>query len=133
MSVTCRRADDFGKAMHNNEDEIIIEGDLAKKVVRIKGIGKGIWAVCIIALGAAVVFYMTAPTVAIPTGGTGTAFNLVGGTAAAGIAATALGTAVGPAIAISVAAGGVGVLNTLRDKYKIVEQDNRHIKLKRKK
>lgn len=128
MSVICSTPDEFGKAIKSSEDEIIIEGDLVNKVIRIKAVGKGIWAVCIVALGAAVICYTTAPATAPLTGG----MSLVGGTAATGLAATALGTAVGPAIAISAAAGGVGALNTLRDKYKIVERDKKRIKLKKK-
>ena len=63
----------------------------------------------------------------------------VGGGAPAGAglvmvtpAAAMLGAAVVPAVAIGVCAGGVGVLNTLRDKYKIVEKTDTYITLKRK-
>lgn len=132
MSVTCKTAKEFGKAMHNGEDEIFIEGKLKDAVITIKATGKGIWAVCFLALAAAVALYLTAPEAAAATGGPGGAFNSIAGTAAAGVAATALGTAVGPAISIAIAAGGAGILNTLRDKYIIVEKDDNHIKLKRK-
>lgn len=47
------------------------------------------------------------------------------------VAAT-LGSAVIPSVTIGVAAGGMGALNTLRDKYKIVEKNNNYIKLKKK-
>lgn len=131
MSVTCSSAEDLSKAMKNNEDEIIVTGDFKNHVLRIKATGKGIWAACFIALTVAVTSYLTMPETTIATGGPGGAVNFVAGTAAAGVAATTLGTAVVPAIAIAVAAGGVGILNTLRDKYKIVEKDDKQIKLKR--
>jgi len=47
-------------------------------------------------------------------------------------AAATLGAAVVPAVTIGVCAGGVGVLNTLRDKYKIIEKNDKYITLKRK-
>lgn len=47
-----------------------------------------------------------------------------------GVCAVALGVAT--AITIGVTAGGIGVLNTLRDRYKIIDKDDEHIKLQRK-
>ena len=49
------------------------------------------------------------------------------------VAATALGSAVVPAVLIGVAAGGIGALTTLRKKYKIIEKGEKYLKLKRKK
>lgn len=48
------------------------------------------------------------------------------------VAATTLGSAAIVAVIIGIAAGGVGALEALRDRYKIVEKDNKHIKLQRK-
>ena len=66
-------------------------------------------------------------------GGAVTAVSSVAATATATtVAATTLGSATATAITIGVTAGGIGVLNTLRDRYKIVEKDDEHIKLQRK-
>jgi hypothetical protein len=58
----------------------------------------------------------------------------IAGEAVAGTAAVSvLGTVAVPAIMIGVAAGGVGVLSKLRDKYDIVEKTDSYMVLKRKK
>ena len=66
---------------------------------------------------------------ATPVGG---AVSALSGVSATGVAAVTLGSAAVPAVMIGVAAGGIGALNTLRDKYKIVEKNKKCIKLKRK-
>ena len=110
--------------MKDNEEYITIEGDLKNGVLRIKATGKIAWGVCVASLAVAI----TAIAVS-PVGG--------GAPAGAGLVMTApavatLGAAVVPAVTIGVCAGGVGVLNTLRDKYKIIEKNDKYITLKRK-
>lgn len=124
MSRVCRTAKEFAEAVKNNEEYITIEGDLKNGVLRIKATGKVAWGVCVASLAVAIAAVAVAP---------------VGGGAPAGAglvmvtpAAATLGVAVVPAVAIDVCAGGVGVLNTLRDKYKIVEKTDTYITLKRK-
>lgn len=132
MSLKCTTPKELAEAIKNKEDAIWIEGDLKNKVIRIKATGPVAWGVCFVALTAAIVFYIAAPaaTVAVtPAGGAAMAFNSAFATITAG---AALGSAATTAVAIGVAAGGVGALNTLRDKYKIVEKDEKHIMLKRK-
>lgn len=122
----------MGKALKNEIDCIIIEGTLGEKTWRIIVTGKVAWAVCIGALGTAIALYLATPTttvVATPAGGVST---FAGAVAATTVAATSLGTATTTAVAIGVAAGGVGALNTLRNKYKIVEKNEKHIILQRK-
>ena len=121
MSVKCNTAEELGKAIKNKEDTIEIEGDLKNQVIRIKATGKVAWGVCVVSLGVAVIAYLSIPAAtagATPVGGAVSALS--GGSAAV------------PAVMIGVAAGGIGALNTLRDKYKIVEKNKKCIKLKRK-
>lgn len=73
----------LGKAVKNNEDTIEIEGDLSKKVIKIKATGKVAWAVSIGAIGIAVAAALATPA----TGGT----SAVVGVVAAPAAVTVLG------------------------------------------
>lgn len=57
---------ELGEALRNNESTIEIEGDLAKKVIRIRATGNVAWAVALVALVGAVGLAIAA----IPTGGT---------------------------------------------------------------
>ena len=128
MSVKCNTAEELGKAIKNKEDTIEIEGDLKNQVIRIKATGKVAWGVCVVSLGVAVIAYLSIPAAtagATPVGG---AVSALSGVSATGVA----GSAAVPAVMIGVAAGGIGALNTLRDKYKIVEKNKKCIKLKRK-
>lgn len=135
MSKVCKTPKELADATKNNEYTIIVEGDLKNKVVRIKIIGKTAWGACAIALTTAIACYIATPEATVataPAGGAGGVISFTGGMAATAAAATTLGSAVVPAVAIGVAAGGIGVLNTLRDKYRIVEKTNTYIKLQRK-
>jgi len=119
MSVTTE--EELGEALKNDQDTIEIEGDLKKKVVRIKATGKVAWLIALAAIGIAV-------TILISTGGTGAPVSgLVG---AGAVSVLGLPAAVS-AVSIAVAAGGVGVLNTLRE-YKIVENSDSKLVLSRK-
>lgn len=119
---------ELGEALKNNEESIEIEGDLAKKTFKIRATGKVAWAVCIGAIGVAT--YSVAATVG--TGGTSAPVTGVTAGLTAATATTVLGGAVTySAIAIGVAAGGVGALNKLR-KYKQVSYENDRLVLRRK-
>ena len=121
---TVRTKDELAKAVEEKEDTIVIEGDLAKKVIKIKATGSVAWALAVGGITVAVVAILAAPetagTSALPAGA---AFfetaTVMGGT---DIAMTAIG--------IAVAAGGVGVLNQLRA-YSIAEKQNNRVVLKR--
>lgn len=118
--MAIRSEDDLGRAINGNSDSIEIEGDLVKKVLKIKATGKVAWAVAIGGIGIAV-------AVLISTGGAGApASGIIGGGA---VAVLGLPTAIS-AVSIAVAAGGVGALNKLR-KYKIIEKSNDRVVLKR--
>ncbi len=118
MAITTEKQ--LGQALKDEKDEIVIEGDLTKKVVRIRATGKIAWMVAIAAIAIAV-------GVLIASGGTGApASGLVGVGAVSVLGLPAALSAIG----IAVAAGGVGVLNSLR-KYKEVSRDGDRIVLKR--
>lgn len=114
---------ELGKALKDGADTIEIEGDLSKKVVRIKATGKVAWAVAIGAIAVAVAGILTAAL----GGGAPSAASAFAAPAAIAV----LGAPVTlSAILIAVAAGGVGVLNSLR-KYKIVSKDGEKLVIKK--
>ncbi|EJD6111621.1 hypothetical protein ACX7S9_002504 [Morganella morganii] len=126
MNITTEK--ELAQALKNNEDSITIEGDLARKTVRIKATGSIAWIIAIGAIGVAV----AAVLATAGTGGVATPISGAVGFSAAGAAVGVLGTsATYSAIAIAVAAGGIGVLNKLR-RYKIVDKSNDIVVLRRK-
>lgn len=124
--------DELNEAMKSKQSTIEIEGDLAKKVIRIKATGTVAWAVAFIALSVAVIAAITV----IP------ASTATGGLALPGEAALAMSAAVPAisimgiettlfAIALAVAAGGVGALTHLRNDYKIIKKTENSAVLQR--
>lgn len=109
-----KTAEELGEALKNGESTIEIEGDLAKKTVKIRATGKVAWAIALGAIGIAV----GAAYATIPTGGTSTAVGVVAAPAAVGILGI---SATAAAISIAIAAGGVGGLKKLR-RYKEVKR-----------
>lgn len=112
--ITAKTEKELGEAIKNGETYIEIEGDLSKKVFRIKATGKVAWAV---AVGALIV--ALASVVAPPAAPAALAF------AAPAIAVLGMPAALA-ALLIAVAGGGIGTLNKLRD-YKIKEADGKTI------
>jgi hypothetical protein len=128
MVKKVRTEAELGEALKNNEESIEIEGDLARKTFKIRATGNVAWAVCIGAIGIAT--YSVIATVG--TGGTSAPVTATTAGFTAAAATTVLGGAVTySAIAIAVAAGGVGALNKLR-KYKQVSYENSRLILRRK-
>ena len=119
MSITTEK--ELGEALKNDQDTIEIEGDLTTKVLKIKATGKVAWAVAIGAIGIAV---------AITLGSGGTAAPAAGivGIGAVSVLGASVATS---AVAIAIAAGGIGALNPLR-KYKVVSSQGNKLKLSRK-
>lgn len=116
---TVKTEEELAQAMKDEEDAIIIEGDLANKTIKLKATGTVAWG---IALAAIIIAVGTASSgVGIPVAAT-SAFAATG---VLGISTTTT------AIAIAVAAGGVGILNSMRDDYKIVEESSNRVVLKR--
>ncbi|MBQ9336755.1 MAG: hypothetical protein IJS14_05605 [Lentisphaeria bacterium] len=119
-----RTEKELGEALKEEKSEIEIEGDLARKVIRIKATGKVAWAIAIGAIGVAVVAVLTSPA-------TGGAHGVIGVGLTAPVAVGVLGvSATTAAVSIAVAAGGVGALKTLRS-YQMVKLDDDHIILKK--
>ena len=115
---------ELGQALKSKRDTIEIEGDLSKKVIKIKATGAVAWVVAIGAIGIAVAATFAAPA----TAGTSGVLSVVGAGAAVSVLGLSTTTA---AISIAVAAGGVGALNTLRS-YKIEKKTPNKIILRRK-
>ena len=119
---------DLGNALKNNQDTIVIEGDLAEKTLKIKATGKVAWAVCIGCIAVAVTL------VVVTFGSGGAAIPVAGPTAAITLSAAAtiwgLPTAI-TATGIAVAGGGVVALKKLR-KYRVEKISDTKIILHRK-
>lgn len=117
---------DLGKALNEDQDTIEIEGSLKDKVIRIKATGKVAWVIAIGAIGVAVVAILyPVPEPTTQAGAKG--FAAVTGGAAVGILGA--GTAMS-AINIAISAGGVAVLNKLRN-YKIVSNTSNKLVIKK--
>ncbi len=114
---------ELGEAIKRGDDSIEIEGDLTKKVLKIKATGTVAWAVAIGAIGIGVAAIIAAPA----TGGISTTASFVAAPAAVGILG---GGATVAAITIAVAAGGIGSLNLLR-KYKVEKVDGNKVILRK--
>ncbi|HYQ22748.1 hypothetical protein [Stenotrophomonas sp.] len=112
---------DLGEALKNENETIEIEGDLARKVIRIKATGKVAWAIALGAIAVAVI-------VALGTGGTATPASAVVGVGAVSILGVSTATS---AVAIAIAAGSVGALNSLR-RYRITSNTGGRLVLSRK-
>jgi hypothetical protein len=122
----------FGKSVKSDENTIIVTIKIGKIVIKIKSLGPVAWGVCAASLAVAITAILASP--AEQAAGPAGAVAFMAGEAVAGTAAVSvLGTAAVPAIIIGVAAGGVGVLSKLRDKYDIVEKTDSYMVLKRKK
>ena len=132
MSITT--AKELGQAIKEEKDTIEIEGDLCKKVIKIKATGTVAWGVCIgalgIAIGTKIVQAATTP-IDFATLGASAAFKGFVATSSGAVAATTLGSATTTAISIGVAGGGVGSLNKLRD-YRLEKVNDKKIVLHRK-
>lgn len=134
MSITT--AKELGQAIREEKDTIEIEGDLVRRVIKIKATGKIAWGVCIGALGVAITLVLTQPAttaIDISTLGTSALVKSFVATSSGVVAVSTLGSvsAVSTAIGIGVAGGGVAALNKLRD-YRLEKKGNNKIILYRK-
>ena len=112
---------ELAEAIESGANSIEIYGDLARHTIGIKATGQVAWLVAIGAIGVAVASLMGSPA----TAGVSAGFAAASAAGAVGI----LGAATtATAISIAVAAGGVGVLNRLRD-YDMKKISDTHVKL----
>ena len=117
------------KALNDNVDEIEIEANLRKKVIKIKAKGKVAWVIAIGSISLAVPLVM----VTVMSAGTATPITapvavgaLTGATGVLGVGAafSAVSIAAGAAIAAGSVSAGVAALNKLR-KYKMTDYGDR--------
>lgn len=119
MSIV-KTSDELAAAIKSGQSTIEIEGNLAKKVIRLKATGPVAWAVAIGCIGIAGV--ATAAT--FGSGGTATPVTAP----TVGVVATGATVALGGAevatvaAALAVAAGGVSMLSKLYSGYRIAEK-----------
>lgn len=118
---------ELGEALKAGEDRIEIEGDLARKTIKLRATGKIAWAIAFGAIGIAAFS-------AYATVGTGGAAAPVSGATAALSGSAAVGILGGPvtvsAVSIAIAAGGVGALTRLRE-YKEISRSEANLVLQR--
>jgi len=116
-----RNNEELNDAMRRGESTIEIEGILQKKVIRLKATGSIAWAIAIGAFAVAVLGGIVALPAAIATGGIAAPVEAAAAFAALTPAVAILGFDVTVmAIGLAIAAGGVGILTSLRSDYKIV-------------
>ncbi len=134
QATVIRTKEELGEAIKNNVNFIIIEGDLANQTFKVKAAGKVAWAIAIGGITVAVASIVLAKTAKIEPQShpVGSAISFTGAAGGTAVTALALGKTALAAIGIAAAAGGVGVLTTLRDKYKIVEHKDKQLLLERK-
>ncbi|MCP1213955.1 hypothetical protein [Acetobacter okinawensis] len=122
--------DELNSAMNSDASTIEIEGNLAKKIIRLKATGTVAWAIAFGAIGLAVAALIVATPATVATGGIAAP---VEGATVAMFAAPAVAIvgldAVLMSVGLAITAGGVGILTRLRSDYKIVEQTSNHVVL----
>ena len=95
---------ELGKVVKKEPDEIIVEGDLANNVYKIKATGKVAWVIAFGAVAVAVIAVLT-----LPAGAAGPA-GLIADGVIAGVAATTAAASIGVlGISATIAAIGIGV------------------------
>ena len=130
---------ELGKAVNEEQDTIEIEGDLSKKVFKIKATGKVAWGVCLGALTVAIIATVAAlvpdPAEPIEVGaaivGTGLAGVTLGTAAPVAVSIGIAGAIAAGATGTAVVSAAIAILKKLR-KYKIVEKTKDRLVLKRK-
>ena len=126
MSVTTEK--ELADAISRNQDSITVEGDLAKKTLRIKATGNVAWAVAIGSIG--IVFYGVVMTMG--TGGAAAPVSGLAAVAGSGAALGVLGTAATTAaVSMAVSVRSLSVLKKLRSDCKTIKTSDNVIVLNR--
>lgn len=121
--------EELAKAINNNENYIEIEGDLSRKVFKIKASGNVAWAVAIGSIGVAAIAAIPFLRNSQP-GKAGFIASGIGVTTAVGaVGILGLATTIS-AIKIAAAGGGKNVLEKLRD-YKMLKLSDTKIILEK--
>lgn len=117
---TAKKTQKLLQSIQRGKNTIVVEGSLAKEVIRLKAVGKTAWNVAVRAIRIVEATIKLGP-MNIP-------FYVVG----MGVAGMALGSLAITAIGIAIITEGIDVLNALRDKYDIRSQAGNKIILVRK-
>ena len=110
---------ELGKALKNEEEEIELRGELAKKMKKIYQLDQTLWCLCLVCLAVTVTALLAAPA----TAGTSTVVSLTAGTPAAAI--IGIPSAVS-AVLTAAAGGGIHILSRMRRRM-MKQLDNGHI------
>ena len=116
---TVKRSKELGLAIKNGENEIKVEGDLQKRILKIRAIKPALWSIAVAAIAAGVTLMLATPAVTAataPVAGIGGVISFKGSVVVSSAAATILGikaTTVALGIAIA-AGGGTATLTNLR-------------------
>ena len=126
---------ELGMVVKNEPDEIVVEGDLANSVFKIKATGKVAWVIAFGAVAVAVIAVLTLPAGAAagPAGliADGVIAGVATTTAAASIGVLGLSTTIA-AIGIGVGARNSNVLKTIRNDYVVLSKSKNRLVLRKK-
>lgn len=119
--------EDLGKAINSDVDEIIIEGDLVKKIIKIKATGIPAWFIAISFVLIVIIVVSKSDKVSAVA-----VHNSVAKMATSSVVSIwGISTAV-TAIKICLDTKSIITLKKLRNNYKILEEGNGFLKLRRK-
>lgn len=121
-------------ALKSDEQYIKVIGDLTNKVKRIKRVRNTAWGIAAGAIATSITLALATPAATVataPAGGVGGAIPFTGSALAGGTAALFIGAAAKAALALGVAAGGIGVVNKVRNNYSIQQTGDGYIILKK--
>ena len=125
MAKTIKNEEDLGKALKNEDSELVVKGDLAKKIIEIRAVGKIAWVAVIGSIAVSIYYiYSTTVTAPVTMGLTYSAAPAIFGTTAVA-ASRALGiSATIAAVNIAIAASSYKYLNKLRSYKEIYRKDD---------
>lgn len=126
---------ELGKVVTKEPDQIIVEGDLANNVYKIKATGKVAWVIAFGAVAVAVIAVLT-----LPAGAAAGPAGLIADGVIAGVATTTAAASIGvlglsattAAIGIGVGARSADVLRIIRDKYIVSSKSATRLVLRKK-
>ena len=121
---TIKKTQKLLQSIQRGKNTVVVEGSLAKEVIRLKAVGKTAWNVAVRAIR--IVEATIKQTILL--GPMNIPFYVIG----MGVAGMALGSLAITAIGIAIITEGIDVLNALRDKYDIRSQAGNKIILVRK-
>ena len=126
---------ELAEALKGNEQYIKVVGDLPAKVRKIKRVRNTAWAIAAGAIATSIALALATPATTVataPVGGIGGAIPFTGSAIAGGAAAALIGAAAKAALALGIAAGGIGTVNKMRNNYSIHQSGDGYVILKKK-